>query len=161
MQIEAPLRLHSATVLPEWIDHNGHMNVAYYVLAFDHATDAFFQFLGIDDDYRARTGGTTFALECHVAYLRELRAGDPMRFETQLLDCNRRHMHFFHTMYHGDEGYLAATAEWINTHVDLTTRRSADFHEPIYANLQAVMAEHGKLPRPEQAGRVIGIRRKG
>ena len=23
------------TVLPEWIDHNGHMNVAYYVLAFD------------------------------------------------------------------------------------------------------------------------------
>lgn len=23
------------TVKPEWIDHNGHMNVGYYVLAFD------------------------------------------------------------------------------------------------------------------------------
>ena len=28
------------TVLPEWIDINDHMNVAYYLLAFDQAVDA-------------------------------------------------------------------------------------------------------------------------
>ena len=31
------------TVLPEWIDHNGHMNVAFYVLAFDVATDTVYE----------------------------------------------------------------------------------------------------------------------
>ena len=35
----APLDIHRATVLPEWIDWNGHMNVGYYVVAFDKATD--------------------------------------------------------------------------------------------------------------------------
>lgn len=31
----------------EWTDGNGHMNVACYVLAFDRATDAFYDALGI------------------------------------------------------------------------------------------------------------------
>ena len=29
------------TVRGEWCDYNGHLNMAYYVLIFDHATDAF------------------------------------------------------------------------------------------------------------------------
>ena len=29
-------------VLEDWIDYNGHMNVAYYTLAFDRAIDLFF-----------------------------------------------------------------------------------------------------------------------
>ncbi len=31
----APLELRQGRVRPEWLDYNGHMNVAYYVLAFD------------------------------------------------------------------------------------------------------------------------------
>ena len=50
--IDAPLNLHRATVLPEWLDYNGHMNVAYYVLAFDHSTDALLDFIGFDTPYR-------------------------------------------------------------------------------------------------------------
>jgi len=55
-EIDAPLSLHAETVRPEWIDYIGHMNVACYLLAFDHATDAFFDFAGIDDAYRRRAG---------------------------------------------------------------------------------------------------------
>ena len=29
-------------VLPGWIDANGHMNLAYYVILFDQATDRMF-----------------------------------------------------------------------------------------------------------------------
>ncbi len=32
----------SGTVLPEWIDHNGHMNAGYYMVAFDDATIAIY-----------------------------------------------------------------------------------------------------------------------
>ena len=49
------MRIHRGVVLPEWIDINGHMNVAYYVLAFDHATDAFFDYIGLDSAYREAT----------------------------------------------------------------------------------------------------------
>ncbi len=39
MTLRTPL-VYETCVKPEWIDHNGHMNVAFFVLAFDEATDA-------------------------------------------------------------------------------------------------------------------------
>ena len=72
MPVPAPLDLHREPVRPEWIDYNGHMNVAYYLLAFDHACDAFLDYMGMDDASRARTGGTTFTVEAHVTYQREV-----------------------------------------------------------------------------------------
>ena len=158
-KIDAPLRLYRTTIGPEWIDYNGHMNVAYYVLAFDHATDAFFDYLGLTDEYRRGNNASTFALEAHVNYLRELHEGDAVRIETQLLDHDHRRMHFHHAMVHEAEGHLAATSEWINTHVDMGTRRSADFLPPVEARLAAVLKAHAQLDRPANVGRVIGIRR--
>ena len=38
----------------QWIDYNGHMNVAYYVLAFDNATDAFLDYIGLDHAYKEK-----------------------------------------------------------------------------------------------------------
>ena len=34
-----PFKSKNRKVLKEWIDNNGHMNVAYYTLAFDEAID--------------------------------------------------------------------------------------------------------------------------
>jgi hypothetical protein len=36
---EAPFDRYRGVVLPGWVDYNGHMNVAYYLVAFDLATD--------------------------------------------------------------------------------------------------------------------------
>jgi len=66
MTIQAPLHLWRETVRPEWIDYNGHMNVAYYVLILDHGVDALWEYLGIGRDYRATKAGSTFAVEAHV-----------------------------------------------------------------------------------------------
>ena len=76
----APLELHREAVLPEWTDYNGHMNVAFYLLAFDHATDAFFDHLDLGHAYRKRTDCSLFTLEAHVSYAKELNEGDPLRF---------------------------------------------------------------------------------
>ena len=159
MKIDAPLRLHSTTIGPEWIDYTGHMNVAFYVLAFDHATDAFFDFLGLTDDYRRDNNASAFALAAHVNYLRELHEGDTVRIETQLIDHDHRRMHFFHAMFDEKDGYRAATSEWINTHVDMTARRSADVFPPVHERLAAVLAAHRHLDPPQYKGHVIGIRR--
>lgn len=155
----APLALHSEIVRPEWIDYNGHMNVAYYVLAFDHATDAFFDHVGLDEAYRNQSHASTFALEAHITYEREMLAGAPMRFTTQLLGHDAKRLHFMHFMYHGVESWLSATTELISLHVDMAARRSAPMSGAILRRLDAIAASHGKLERPKQAGRVISLER--
>ena len=155
-----PLELPALTVLPEWIDYNGHMNVAYYVLAFDHGVDAFMEFIGISPSYIEQQRASTFTLEMHVSYIRELRVGDPLRLNCQLLDFDTKRVHYFLHMHHAEDDYLAAVSEQIMVHVDLETRRSSEFPDDVRLTLQSLMNAHRHLPLPEQSGSVIGIRRK-
>jgi len=157
---EAPLTLHRETVRPEWIDYNGHMNVAYYVLVFDHATDAVMDGLGIGPDYVAEGQGAMFVVECHVTYDRELTAGDSVAIETQLLDCDAKRVHLFHRMRHADEGFQAASTEIMLVHVDQETRRSAPMPEAARERLDAMLRRHATLGRPEQAGRAVALPRR-
>lgn len=159
MTASDPLTIHEESVRPEWIDYNGHMNVAYYVLAFDHATDRLFDSLDLGVDYVKRENKSVFQVECHVNYLQEVTEGDPLRFAIQLLDYDSKRVHFFASMYHRDEGFLSATAEWLGVHVDLARRRSAEMPEHSLKRLEDLRAAHAGLPRPAQAGHVIGIRR--
>jgi len=160
MRIESPLCLYTGEALPEWIDYNGHMNVAYYVLAFDRATDAFMECLGMGRDYQERQRCSTFVVETHVNYQRELVAGDPMRITTQLLGFDSKRIHYFHRLYHADRGFLSATTELMVIHVDLAERHSAPMPLPVLDRLSALMTAHMQLPRPPQSGRVMGVRAK-
>jgi acyl-CoA thioester hydrolase len=149
-----------AAVRPEWIDYNDHMNVAYYVLAFDQAVDDFFDWLGFDAAFRARTGLTTFALETHVVFRREVKRGDPLRFEIQMLDLDDRFFHYISFMIHDRENWVAATSEWVSAGAQLATRRLAPFDPAVRARFQAVMDAHRAMPRPPEVGRVMGLRKK-
>ncbi len=153
----APLELRQGRVRPEWLDYNGHMNVAYYVLAFDHACDDFLDYIGMTDAYRARSGGTTFAAEMHVTYQREVVNGDPLRFTSQLLGFDEKRIHFILHMYHAEQGYLAATSEWMSLYVDLASRRVAAMPVEIASRLAAIHATHKQLPRPPEAGRAMSL----
>ena len=158
--IQAPLDEHRETVRREWIDYNGHMNVAFYVLAFDRASDVWFEHLDLGEAYRARTGCSLFALELHVVYLSELKHGDPLRITTQLLDHDDKRLHFFHRMYHRDRGTLSACLEIMALNVEMAARKARPFPPRALARIEAVAAAHAALPRPAEAGRIIGIRRK-
>lgn len=155
MEIYAPFDQHRAEVLPEWIDYNGHMNVAYYVLAFDHATDAFYDYLGLDADYRRTMAGSTFAVESYVTYQREVLEADPLRFTTQLIAYDSKRLRFFHRMYHATDGYLAATSEWLSLHVDLKSRRVAPMPDWIQTRLAAVWEKHRDLELPQEVGQAV------
>jgi len=153
-----PFTIHRETVQPAWIDYNGHMNVAYYVLAFDHATDRFFDLVDLGVDYVNRSNHSAFVLETHVGYRQEVGEGDPLRFDLQLLDVDDKRVQFYFEMFHAGEGYLAATSELVALHVDLEARRSRAFPPPLRARLDAIMAAHADLPRPAGAGRTISLR---
>lgn len=156
----AKLFEHQLTVLPEWIDDNGHMNVAYYVLAFDQATDSLYEQIGLSWDYLDAQNHSLFTLSMNVDYVQEVFVGAPLRITTQLLDCDGKRLHYFHQMYHAGDGFLSATNECLSMHVSMETRRSAPFSAETKECLRQVMSHHNELAWPDGAGRTIGLRRR-
>ena len=150
----APLELYTDRVRPEWIDENGHMNVAYYMLSFDGATDAFLDYLGLGTQYTEATGGSTFTAEAHISYLREVREGDALRFTTQMLAYDAKRFHYVHCMYHADRAYLAATCEFMVLSVDLNVRRVSVVPSPLQKPHPPVfVASNASVEAVEYAGR--------
>ncbi len=149
---------HTLTVLPEWIDHNGHMNVAYYVVAFDLATDEIYERWGIGEAY-AESGYSLYTLGMNVDYLSELFEGTPIRVTTQMLDVDHKRLHYIHQMFHAETGVLAATNECLAINVSIEKRRSAPFPTDVLEGLQATLAAHRALPLPDRAHRKLEIRR--
>jgi acyl-CoA thioester hydrolase len=160
MKSEVPLPIFECTVLPEWIDYNGHMNVAFYNLAFDKSVDEFFDLIGIGVDYVERTNNSAFILESHVHYVQEVVEGDPLRFTLRLLDVDAKRTHYYLEMFHGTENFLAATSEQILIHMDLGARRTSEFPEFALQKLYELAELHKQTEVPERVGHVIGIRRK-
>ena len=153
--------IHEATVLPEWIDYNGHMNLAYYVVVFDQATDALYDRLGIWLPYRQATGNSCFTVETHTIYEQEVKLGDRVRVHTQLLGADAKRLHYFHEMFHVGEGSRAAVQELMALHVDLSVRRTTPFPPDRQTVIDAALAGCDALPRPKEAGRRISMPVRG
>lgn len=154
---EGPLNLHRETVLPEWLDYNDHMNVAFYVLAFDHATDAFANHIGIGWDHTKSTRGSIFIVEAHIAYLREVVKDDPLRFATHVLDFDEKRIHFAHEMHQDAAGYHAATNDLMMLHVDLDLRRAVPMPDSVLERLGTLRDRHATVPRPKGLSRAMGL----
>ncbi len=148
----------SGRVLPEWIDVNNHMNVAYYVLAFDQGVDSLWDRFGITDEHIREMNSSTFAVESHVVYRRELVLDDPYIVTAQVLAYDAKRIHQFQRLYHAGDKFLAATCEWMNLHVDLTTRRVAPWPQTILDDIANVAANQGDWPWPADAGRRMQIK---
>ena len=155
-----PLALHAEPVRPEWVDYNGHMHEAYYVLVFGNATDAFYDHIGMAAAYRERSRTSLYTLEAHVNFLDEVGEATPLAIATQLLGVDDKRLHLFHTMRRGDDGRLIATYELMALHVDMAGPRAAPFAAAIMACLRDIEAQHAGLPAPKQAGGSIGLRAK-
>jgi len=158
-RIDGPLALHHGTVMTSWVDYNNHMQDAHYLVAFGDGLDAFFRYLGDDEDYRA-TGLTFFTAETHLNYYREMKAGEPFTIETQLIGMDEKRMHLFHRMLHGKTGELVATNEIMQLHVDQKAGKVAPMRADILEALSAVWAVHKGLKAPAELGRVMAVAKK-
>ena len=160
MWTPAPFFLHSERVRRDWIDYNGHMHEAYYVLVFANATDALYDHLGMGAHYREKHKASIYTLESHTNFLREVGVRVPLRVTTQVLGVDDRRMHVFHAMYSGETRDLLATTEVMLLHVDTggAEVRASPFPRAVAERLEGVMEEHSQIARPEQTGRVISLR---
>ena len=119
----APFVSTSQRVEPQWIDYNGHMNMAYYHVLFDRAVDEAFEVVGLGPEYRKARQASFFTAEIHTLYKRELKARERVRVTLQLIDYDEKRLHFYMEARHAAEGWVAATCENLSLHVDMTTRK--------------------------------------
>ena len=157
----APFVSSMMRVEPQWIDYNGHLNMAYYNVLFDRAVDEVYELLGIGTEYLKNHRHSTFTAEVHVRYVRELQEGDPVRVTFQLLDFDSKRFHYFEQLFHATEGWVSATSENMTLHVDMTAKKVAPFPPSILRTFARMKAAHSQLPRPEAAGRRIAMPQKG
>ena len=145
------------SVRPEWIDSNGHMNLAYYVVVFDLGTDRLYDMLGIGNAYREATGNSCFTAETHTLYEREVTVGEPLRVATTLVGVDSKRLRYFHEMFHGVEGHRVAAQELLALHIDMRVRRVAPFPPDRLAAIDAALQARGDWPLPPGLGRRIAL----
>ena len=156
-----PLQTWQGTVLPAWVDYNGHLNDAYYLVAFSLATDGLMAKIGLDAAGRAATGHTIYTLEVHLNYVLEVGVDVAIEVRTQILGVDAKRIHLFHTLHRQDDGALLATNEQMMSNVDnsdhATGPKTAPFAASVAALLLPLAQAHAQLPRPANAGRSIAL----
>ena len=155
--LPAPFLCSVMQIEPQWIDYNGHLNMAYYNVLFDRAIDQLWLQLGIGPDYLKTRGGSTFTAECHVRYLRELHLGDPAQVSILLVEADDKRLHVFEELRHAEQGWLSATSENMMLHVDMGTRKTAAFPPDIHQRIHALAEAHRDVPRPDGIGRSVAM----
>ncbi|GIK30111.1 MAG: thioesterase family protein [Chloroflexi bacterium] len=132
-------------VPPEYSDENRHMNVRHYLALFDDAGYPLIEMIGLTPEFYARTQRGGFDLEHHVHYLNEVLIGDTVAVYARLLGRSAKRMHYMLFMVNEARANLAAVFECVNSHADLTVRRTAEWPDEIAAALDRVIAENSAL----------------
>jgi acyl-CoA thioester hydrolase len=158
--IPAPFVSSIMRVEPQWIDYNGHMNMAYYNVLFDRAVDEVYELIGLGPDYLKDHGHSTMVAEMHVRYLREVSEKDPLRVTVQLLAYDAKRIHLFEQLVHATENWVSATCETMTLHVDMTAKKVAPFPEGIQRLIERMKVAHAGLPTPDGAGRSVAMPNK-
>lgn len=151
----------SLTAPPEAEDENGHVNVAYFYATHMRATDVGFAHTGFDESYRERTGHSIFSLEHHLRYYAEVMVGHEVSFHLRLLDRSDKIIHGMTILVNNSTGLIANTVEFVDAHVDLTTRRSHPMPNDLTDKIDRMIEAHGALAWHLPLSDVMGSRRPG
>jgi acyl-CoA thioester hydrolase len=113
----AGIPIYQTPILPEWIDYNGHLRDAYYVLIVSQATDALMDRIGLDEAYRRRTQCTLYTVELHIQYLQEVKQTDTALVTMRILGADAKRIHAAFELASAGATRVAAVAEEMLLHV--------------------------------------------
>ncbi|TRM50128.1 thioesterase [Achromobacter sp. LC458] len=146
------------TVDPAWIDAYGHLNAAHYVGIFDRVGFELLGQVGVGLDYTEATRCGIYTMNVHVAYLREVLAGDPLMLRVRLLESDDKRVLCLMELTQIRDGYLAATMEQLSLHVDLNTRRATPFPPELEQRLARAVSQHAAEPLPPGYRRLLPLK---
>ena len=144
-------------VLPEWVDYNGHLRDAFYLLIFSYATDALMERVGLDADARGQSGHSLFTLEAHINYLHEVKLDTEVWVQTQIIGFDKKRLHLYHSLHRAGFDEALAASEQMLLHVDLAGPKSAPFGEHSVTLLNNLVGEQRDMQAPQFVGRVLRL----
>ncbi len=148
-------------ILPDWIDYNGHLRDAYYVVALSSAVDEVMDQLGLDAAYRERTHCTLYTLELHMHFLHEVKESDELTVATSVLDIDRKRIHAACDFFCPRVGEAVATAEVMLLHVHQGEKpASASFPPEVLERLEALKLAPAALAARGLGSRKIELKRR-
>jgi carnitine 3-dehydrogenase len=153
----APLRLLELSVLPAWIDYNGHMTEFRYVQVFSDSCEALLRRIGMHDEY-VDGGNSWYTAETHTRYFDEVGVNQAMYTTAQVLAADGKRLHVFYRLHAGDDDRLLSSLEAMYLHVDMETGKVTATTQAAGQELSQLAATHAGLPRPDDAGRHVGQR---
>jgi acyl-CoA thioester hydrolase len=132
-------------VYPWQCDHNGHMNVMWYVSKFDEANWSLVARVGLLKPSSSREQSRGFvALEQNIIYEKEIFAGELLEVSSRLLEVREKIIRFIHKMVKSETGEVAAICEMTAIHMDRVARKSA----PIPPAIREAALQHIVPPEP-------------
>lgn len=157
MPTPSALTTYQTPILAEWVDYNGHLRDAFYLLIFSFASDALMDQLGLDEAGRARTGHTLYTLECHLNFLDEVKLGETVEVHTQVLAHDHKRLHIHHSLHRLGVADALAESEQMLMNIDVSTSRSAIFDAQVMQQVHMLSAAHCTLAIPACVGRTLGL----
>ena len=158
--LTSPYRTRNQTVLREWIDYNGHMNVAFYTLAFDKALDFFFEdALNIGPSFVEKHKEGPFALKASYNYFSELLEGESFFVDISILNFDTKRVHVFGEMRKNNSLELSAIFETVLMNMDLRARKVKQYPERVlelFNSFKDLLAED-KIPA--EVGKKITLKK--
>ena len=151
------LTTYQTRIIPDWVDYNGHLRDAYYLLIFSEAVDALMDTIGLDAAGRAASGHSLFTLEVHLNYLHEVKQGERVEVRAQILGHDKKRLHLYLSLYREGSEEAVAVSEQMLLHVEMAGPRSAAFAASTLARIEGLVIAQGELPKPPYAGRVIAL----
>jgi len=156
MEIPSPIISHGLKVLPEWIDENGHMNVAPYLKCFDDMFYEIYRVLGVEYAEAVQRGYSQFIAQVNLSYFKEMALNESFSIEAQLINHDKKRMHWFMQM-RKDGGDIAATGEFMALFMDLRQRKVGAMPESWFDRLSEIKRQHAALGTPAGLNRHISI----
>ena len=124
------VNLSSQKILSDWIDYNGHMNVAYYLLIFDKfGADNLNTIFKMGEHSAKTTGMSTMMVETNITYNKELKFDDEVDINLIYFDHDKKRLQYKFEIIHKKMKYLASTFEALALYVDLNSRKVKEFEE--------------------------------
>ena len=158
--LSSPFRTKNQTVLGEWIDYNGHMNVAYYTLAFDKALDFFFEdVLNIGPSFVEKNKEGPFALKASYNYFSELLESESFFVDISILDFDSKRVHVFGEMRKDKSLELSAVFETVLMNMDLSARKVKQYPDRVLELFKLLKASMDQDKIPLEIGKKITLKK--
>ena len=129
-----PLPVARGRVKEEWIDYNGHMNMAYYVQCFEESSDYLLEIINLGYEYSIKRQKGVFVIKCEINYKKEIKIDEYFNINLKSIECKGKRL-VVDLIMTNDDGIEVADYRIINLNVCMKNKKSISFDPDIVNQL--------------------------